>query len=250
MIHAIIIDDEKHSCEALQILLNENCPQVSVAGVFTSPIEALQQIKKEKPDLVFLDIEMPHLSGFELLEQLPSIDFDIIFTTSYNQYAIRAFKFSALDYILKPIDRLELIEAVDKVVKKQRTPINQQLELLLQRMAHPATPVDKIALPTMQGLELVPVSSIIYCTANNNYTEFILSGKKRLLVSRTLKEVEEVLADHAFLRVHNSHIVNLNAITRYIRGEGGYLIMSDASHVDVSRSRKELLLQKLQPSKL
>lgn len=246
MIRAMIIDDEKHSCEALQILLQENCPQVIIAGLFTSSTEALERIKRDKPDLVFLDIEMPHINGFELLGQLTSIDFDIIFTTSYNQYAIKAFKFSAIDYLLKPIDREELMTAVDKVVKKQNPHIQQQLEMLLYKIKHPTVQVEKIALPTMQGLELVLINSIICCAANSNYTEFTLGDKKKMLVSRTLKEVEELLGDHAFVRVHNSYIVNINAIIRYIRGEGGYLIMSDGSKIDVSRSRKELLIQKLQ----
>ena len=246
MIRAMIIDDEKHSCEALQILIQENCPQVKIADLFTSSTEALERIKRDKPDLIFLDIEMPHMNGFELLGQLTSINFDIIFTTSYNQYAIKAFKFSAIDYLLKPIDREELMTAVDKVVKKQNPHIQQQLEMLLQKIKHPTVQVEKIALPTMQGLELVLINSIISCAANSNYTEFTLGDKKKLLVSRTLKEVEELLSDHAFVRVHNSYIVNINAIVRYIRGEGGYLIMSDGSKIDVSRSRKELLIQKLQ----
>lgn len=166
-----------------------------------------------------------------------------------DQYAITAFKFSALDYLLKPVDREELQKAVQKVSNKITPPVSQQLEILLQKINQPAITVQRIALPTMQGLEFVPVESIISCTSNNNYTEFNLTDKKRLLVSRTLKEVEDMLADQSFLRVHNSHIVNLNAITRYVKGEGGYLIMTGASSIDVSRSRKELLMQRLQPYK-
>ena len=126
---------------------------------------------------------------------------------------------------------------------------SQQLEILLQKINQPTLTIQRIALPTMQGLEFVPVESIISCSSSNNYTEFFLKDKKKLLVSRTLKETEDMLADHSFLRVHNSHIVNLNAITRYVKGEGGYLIMADGSAIDVSRSRKELLMQKLQPHK-
>ena len=189
------------------------------------------------------------MNGFQMLEQLTTINFEIIFTTSYDQYAITAFKFSALDYLLKPVDREELQKAVQKVSSKITPPVSQQLEILLQKINQPSIPVQRIALPTMQGLEFVPVESIIHCSSSNNYTEFFLADKKRLLVSRTLKEVEDMLADHSFLRVHNSHIVNLNSITRYVKGEGGYLVMSDGSTVDVSRSRKELLMQKLQPYK-
>jgi two-component system LytT family response regulator len=220
-----------------------------VAAICHSAKEGIANINELKPDLIFLDIEMPHMNGFQMLEQLPKINFEIIFTTSYDQYAITAFKFSALDYLLKPVDREELEKAMQKIYKKINPPISQQLEILLQRINQPLVPVQRIALPTMQGLEFVPVESIIHCSSNNNYTEFFLKDKKKLLVSRTLKEVEDMLADHAFLRVHNSHIVHLNAITRYVKGEGGYLILEDGSTIDVSRSRKELLMQKLQPYK-
>lgn len=255
-LQAIIIDDERHSCDALKMLLDKCCPQIQVAAICNSANEALIKIKELKPNLIFLDIEMPHMNGFQMLEQLSTVDFEIIFTTSYDQYAIKAFKYSALDYLLKPVDREELEKAVQKaclpdrqVSKKINPVISQQLEILLQKINQPSVAVQRIALPTMQGLEFVPVDSIIHCSSSNNYTEFFLKDKKKLLVSRTLKEVEDMLADHAFLRVHNSHIVNLNAITRYVKGEGGYLIMADNSSVDVSRSRKELLMEKLQPYK-
>lgn len=249
MIATIIVDDERHSCEALQILINDCCPQLSLAAVCYSGEEALNKIQLLKPQLVFLDIEMPNMNGFQLLEQLPKIDFDLIFTTSYDQYAIKAIKFSALDYLLKPVDREELGKAVQKVVKKINNTIPQQLEILLQKINQPSIPVQRIALPTMQGLELVPINSIISCSSNSNYTEYILTDKRRILVSRTLKETEEMLEGYAFMRVHHSHIVNLNEITKYIKGEGGYIIMTDGSTVDVSRSRKEALMQRLQPSK-
>ena len=140
-------------------------------------------------------------------------------------------------------------KAVQKISKKINSAISQQLEILLQMINQPAVPVQRIALPTMQGLEFVLVESIIRCSSSNNYTEFFLKDKKRMLVSRTLKEAEDMLSDHAFLRVHNSHIVNLNAIIKYVKGEGGYLVMEDGTTVDVSRSRKELLMEKLQPYK-
>lgn len=250
MIKAIIIDDERHSCDALKMLLDRCCSQIQVVSICYSGLDAIEKIKALKPGLIFLDIEMPGLSGIQMLEKIQDINFEIIFTTSYNQYAITAFKFSALDYLLKPVDREELEKAVQKVVKKIDQNISQQLEILVQKMNHPSVQVQKIALPTMGGLEFVPVDSIISCSSSNNYTEFFLIGKKKLLVSRTLKEVEDMLNDYAFLRVHNSYIVNMNAITRYVKGEGGYLMMSDGSTIDVSRSRKELLMQKIQPSKL
>lgn len=246
MIKALIVDDEKNCSEALQILLQENCPGVTVIGVAHSGMEALAMIEAHQPQLVFLDIEMPHMTGFQVLERLPRINFELIFTTSYDQYAIKAFKFSALDYLLKPIDREELERAVAKVTEKLAAVLPQQLAILLQKINQPSLSAQRIALPTLQGLEMVPVSAIIRCAANSNYTEFYLTGKRKILVSRTLKEAEEMLEEYGFLRVHHSHLVNLNEAVRYAKGEGGYLVMSDGTTVDVSRSRKELLLQRLQ----
>jgi two-component system, LytTR family, response regulator len=250
MIKTIIVDDERHSCEALEILIKDCCPQLSLAAVCYSGEEGLRQIQLLQPQLVFLDIEMPNMNGFQLLEQLSDFDFELIFTTSYDQYAIKAIKFSALDYLLKPVDREELRKAVEKVQKNISKTFPQQLEILLQKVNQPSSLPQRIALPTMQGLELVPINSIISCSSNSNYTEFLLTDKRKIVVSRTLKETEEILQGYAFMRVHHSYIINLNEITKYIKGEGGYVIMTDGSTVDVSRSRKEALMQKLQPSKL
>jgi two-component system LytT family response regulator len=249
MIRSIIIDDERHSCDALKILIGKCCPLVNIAAICHSGVDGIKSINELNPQLVFLDVEMPYMTGFQMLEQLPAVNFEIIFTTSYDQYAITAFKFSALDYLLKPVDRDELEKAVQKVSKKISPPVSEQLEILLQKINQPSVTVQRIALPTMQGLEFIPVDTITHCSSNNNYTEFFLGNKKRLLVSRTLKETEDMLTEYAFIRVHHSHIVNLNAITRYVKGEGGYLIMRDGSIVDVSRSKKELLMLKLQSYK-
>ncbi|MFI5131688.1 MAG: LytR/AlgR family response regulator transcription factor, partial [Chitinophagales bacterium] len=182
-------------------------------------------------------------------ERLPEINFEIIFTTSYDQYAIKAIRFSALDYLLKPVDREELKAAMQKVIQRLQHPLPQQLEILLQRVHHPTASLQKIALPTMEGLQMVGVDSIVSCESDSNYTVFLLKNKQKLIVSRTLKEIEEMLEEFSFLRVHHSYIVNLNEITKYVKGEGGYLIMSDGSSIDVSRSRKEMLLKKLQPGR-
>lgn len=249
MIKAIIIDDEPYCCEALATLLERYCPEVKVVDVYYSGDAALTAIEELKPQLVFLDIEMPHMNGFEMLEKLPAIDFGLIFTTSYDQYAIKAIRFSALDYLLKPVDREELQKAVQKAIKHLQRPLPQQLEILLQKINHSSTPVQKIALPTMEGLQMVTIDSIISCASDSNYTIFFLKDKQKIIASRTLKDVEEMLEDHSFFRVHHSYIVNLNEINKYIKGEGGYLLMSDGSSVDVSRSKKELLLRKLLPHK-
>ena len=249
MIKAIIIDDEPDCCESLAILLERFCPEVKVAAICYSGDKALASIQEIKPQLVFLDIEMPYMNGFELLEKLPLIDFEIIFTTSYDQYAIKAFRFSALDYLLKPIDREELQKAVNKVVSRKQNPFPQQLEILLQKINQTSNPIQRIALPTMEGLQLVPVSSIISCASDGNYTIFFLKDKQKIVVSRPLKEVEEMLAEHFFFRVHHSYIVNMNEIEKFVKTDGGYLIMSDGSSVDVSRSKKEILMKKLLPYK-
>ena len=189
------------------------------------------------------------MNGFEMLEQLPSVNFEIIFTTSYDQYALKAIRFSAIDYLLKPIDQEELVAAVQKVIQRSQKPIAQQLEILLQKIHHPSTPISKIAMPTMEGLQMILVDQIISCESDSNYTILHLKGKKRTVVSSTLKDIEELLEDHSFARVHRCYLVNLNEIEKYVKGEGGYLIMSDGSSVDVSRSKKDLLLKKLLPGR-
>jgi two-component system LytT family response regulator len=249
MIRAIIIDDELHCRKTLRILLEEYCREVEVIEQCDNGQSGTEAIKRLKPDLVFLDIEMPHMNGFELLEQFQVIQFAVIFTTGYDQYAIRAFRFSALDYLLKPINHEELVKAVNKVSQQVHYPMPQQLEILLQKISQQHQGIHKIALPTMEGLQLVDVDSIISCISDSNYSVLLLKDKQKLTVSRTLKETEEILEEHSFLRVHNSSIVNLNEINKYIKGEGGYLVMSDGSTVDVSRSRKEALLRKLRPDR-
>jgi two-component system LytT family response regulator len=249
MIKAIIVDDEPYCCEVLSTLLEKYCPEVTIEAVCQSAAEAITAITTHPVQLVFLDIEMPHMNGFQLLERLPRIDFDLIFTTSYDQYAIKAIKFSALDYLLKPIDRSELQVAVRKAVNRLQHPLPQQLQILLQKLHQPSHQVNQVALPTMEGLQLVPLDTIISCASSSNYTIISLKDKLKITVSRTLKEIEEMLEDAMFMRVHHSYLVNLNEIRKYIKGEGGNLIMSDGSSVDVSRSKKELLLKKLQPRK-
>ena len=249
MIKAIIVDDEANCCEIIATLLERYCPQVKVADICYSGNTALSSIIEMNPDIVFLDIEMPHMNGFELLERLQTINFKLIFTTSYDQYAIKAIRFSAMDYLLKPIDREELQNAVKKALESLDRPNPQQLEVLLQKLNKTGNGGQKIALPTMEGLQLIAIDTIISCTSERNYTIIYLKEKQKMVISRPLKEMEELLEDHSFLRVHHSYLVNLKEISKYIRGEGGYLLMSDGSVVDISRSKKELLVSKLQDGK-
>lgn len=248
MIKAILVDDEVHCLETLTILLKEYCPQVIIIDQCKSAKKALESIQKNKPDLVFLDIEMPAMNGFEMLKEFHEIPFAIIFTTSYDQYAIKAIRFSALDYLLKPVDPKELIAAVQKIQTHRALPSAEQFEMLLKQVHQKSAGFQKIAIPTLEGFELIPSDLIVYCEADDNYTHLYLKNKNRITACRTLKEMEEQFQDFSyFIRVHHSYLVNLNEVTRYVRGEGGYLVLNDGSTVNVSRSRKEMLLKKLQP---
>jgi len=249
MITATIVDDEPFCCESLAMLLERYCAAVKVLDICYSASAALKSISQHPPDILFLDIEMPHMNGFELLEKLPQIDFQLIFTTSFDQYAIKAIQVSALDYLLKPIEREALQKAVQKSIHGLTLPLPQQIEILLNKLSHPVTPITKIAIPTMAGLQMIFVDSVISCSSDSNYTILHLKSKQKITASRTLKEIEIMLEDYSFVRVHHSSVVNLNEVERYVKGEGGYLVMSDGSTIDVSRSRKDLLLKKLLPGK-
>jgi two-component system LytT family response regulator len=249
ILKGIIIDDEPYCCDILAAMLESDCPELQIAGICDNGPDGLNAIKKHSPEIVFLDVEMPKMNGFEMLEQLPSVNFHLIFTTSYDQYALKAIRFSAIDYLLKPIDRDELKRAVQKVKDRIQVPIPQQLEILLEKIRYPAKPINKIALPTLEGLHMVPVDDIISCESDDNYTNIQLKNGKKMLVTRTLKDMEEILEQHSFIRVHRFYIVNLNEIEKYVKGEGGYLVMSDGTSIDVARNRKEPLLKKLLPYK-
>jgi len=248
MIKAIIVDDEPYCCEALATLL-EDSPDVEIISVCHNASDALAAIQKYKPDLIFLDVEMPRMNGFEMLEQLSSVNFEIIFTTSYDQYALKAIRFSAIDYLLKPVDSEELLKAVQKVIHRSQKPIAQQLEILMQKIHQPSTPINKIAMPTMEGLQMIPVDSIISCESDSNYTILLLKNNRKIIVSRTLKEIEELLEEHSFVRVHRCYLANLNEVEKYVKGEGGYLVMSDGTTINVARNKKEVLMKKFLPYK-
>lgn len=240
---ALIVDDEANNRENLKLALAEYCKEVVVIGEADSAISALDFLKDNELDLVFLDIAMPLGNGFQLLESLPDIDFDIIFVTAYNQYAIRAIKFCAIDYLLKPIDALELKQAVNKVITNQtKKEQRKKLELLVSNMQQPD---QKIALPQTDHVEFVSVDEIIRCQGEKNYTWFYLNGGRKLLVSQTLKEYVSLLEDAHFFRVHQSHLVNLHEIKKYSRRDGGYVVMTDGEQISVARNRKQELQLKL-----
>ncbi|HAD98780.1 MAG TPA: DNA-binding response regulator [Cryomorphaceae bacterium] len=236
---ALIIDDEKHCSDSLLMMLEKNCPQVEVVDATNDPIKGIGLITAHKPDVVFLDIEMPHMSGFELLSKLEHIDFEIVFTTAYDEFALRAFKVNALDYLLKPIGVSELRNAVEKVkVRMSHSLPNLEVRAMLNNISPPPIENTRVALPTMEGLEFVPVESIIRCESDSNYTDVHLADGKRLTISKTLKEIQQMLEGKGFYRVHNSHLINLQHIQKYQRGAGGLLIMDNGDHVQVSRSKK------------
>lgn len=245
MITAIIIDDEKHCIDALSADLAKYCGNVVVSATCVSAKEGMLAIKKHKPQLIFLDVEMPWMNGFEMLEMLDNIDFSIIFTTAHDQFAAKAFRISAVDYLLKPIDADDLKTAVRKAEDKI-TSLTGTLNIqnLLNNIRQPA-PQQKIALPNRDGYEFVPATSILYCTAEGAYTKMVFNEKRALLISRKLGDVEEMLPQEIFVRIHHSTIININAITQYSRTDGGYVLMNTNEKLMVSKARKETLLSRL-----
>lgn len=244
MIKAIIIDDEKHCIDNLQWQLQQYCPEVEIASICMNAEKGLTEIHKQQPQLIFLDVEMPHMSGFEMLEKLPDINFDVIFTTAFNQYAIRAIRFGALDYLIKPVDKDELRAAVDKVIKRTNGETLKQLTALLTHIKKSNDlSFQKIALPALHGYELIPLNNIMYCEGKSNYTNVYLNNGQQILISRTLKDIEDLLSMQPFFRVHNSFLVNLQYGVRYNKGEGGSLVLNNDVIIPVSRNKKEELLK-------
>lgn len=245
MFTALIVDDEKHSREALAGMLAKNCPEVQVIAQSDNAKDAEEAILKYKPDIIFLDIEMPESSGFDLLARLKEVNFEIIFTTAFGQYAIQAIRFSALDYLLKPIEAEDLIKAVQRAgTKISSLHQRQKIDTLLNNVQYLNTD-KKIALPTLSGMEFVTLRNIIRCESDNTYTIFYLADKRKIVVSKSIGEYEELLMDYHFLRVHQSHLINLRYVKNYQKGEGGMIVMEDNSAVDVSRRRKEQLISRL-----
>lgn len=244
MIRSIVVEDERVSRETLLALLAEHCPTVEIVGVADSVQSGVEVIRKHTPDLIFLDIEMPYGNAFDLLEQIRDIHCEVIFTTAFDVYAIRAIKICALDYLLKPISPEELTAAVDRA-GKQLSRTNRSLEALIENLSHKQHGQHKIVLPTLEDLVFVQIDDIIRCEASGNYTMFYLVNGERIIVSKTLKEYDLILSDMNFFRAHHSNLININHVRKYIRGEGGYVVMCDNSQVMVSRRRKEELLKKL-----
>ncbi len=240
MIGSVIIDDELQSRNALRNILTDYCADVDILGEAEDADKGIKMIRQTKPKLVFLDINMPDRNGFQLLESMGGIDFHVVFVTAYDQYAIKAIKFSALDYILKPIDPQQIIDSVNKL--KNLQPQNKQVAERISNLLGNKGKIDKIALPTITGVRFVKINSIIRCEADNNYTCFFLEPKESILVTRTLKHYEDILKNDGFVRVHQSHLINIDYVEEYLKGDGGYVKMSDGSGVGISRRKKEMFL--------
>ncbi len=245
MLKAIIIDDEPDAVLSIELIITEYCTDVEIIGKAHSAIDGKNQIITKQPDFIFLDIDMPRGTGFDMLEMLPEINFDVIFVTAYSNYAIKAFKYSAVDYILKPIDIDELLNSVKNIKKrkqKENHP-NLNLDILLKNIQNKAPKT--IAVPNSAGIDFIEIKNIIRFKAEGSYTKIIISNQDNILASKNLKEYQELLPDEEFFRPHNSHLINLYHVRRYVQKDGGYIEMSDNSTVPMSRRKKDLFLKKM-----
>lgn len=245
MLKCIIIDDEQDGRDVLQLLITEFCTDVTIADLCASGKDGIKAILKHQPDLVFLDIDMPDMTGFEVLDCVKTQKMKVIFVTAHNQYAIRAFKYSAIDYILKPASPQAILEAVEKAKQIEFRNYSNQYDVLTSTLKNESQLPEVIALPLADGLKVARIAEIMYCKADKNYTHVHFTNGKKLLVSKQLKEFESLLAPHGFFRVHNSSLVNIAQVSKYVRGEGGYLIMNDNASIEVSRQKKDELLKLL-----
>lgn len=241
-----VVDDEYQSRNLLCKLLSEHFPEIAITGQAANVKEGLEGIRQFNPDLLFLDIAMRGESGFDLLQQLDNRDFQIIFVTAHDEYALKAFRFNAVDYLLKPIVLNEIKEAIAKAIRhlpEQKFTSREQLENLVKHIHNPKKSHDKIAVPTAEGFVLVPLEEILFCHANGNYTAFHLLNQKKIISSYTLKQYHELLVEHNFFRAHRSYLINLSYVKMYRRGDGGIVIMQDGSEIELSRQNKEAFLR-------
>ncbi len=245
-LRAVIVDDEQNARENLSILLSEHCPNVEVMAQADNVSAAIEEVRQKVPDILFLDIEIGEGSGFDVLEKISGGATEVIFTTAFNHYAVKAFKFSAVDYLLKPIDIDELALAISRAEARiKQSQINQRLENLMNNLSGQDRKMKKIGLPGQGGIQYFLLSEIIRLQSQSNYTTFYLTQGREILVSKTLKEYDEMLSDQGFVRVHQSHVINLEQVSQYQKSDGGYVILTDGSNVPLSKSYKENFLKAL-----
>lgn len=245
MIRTIIIDDEQHCIDSLAFDLQKHCRDIELLETCINPKKGLLAIKKQKPELIFLDVQMPWMNGFEMLELLDQINFAIIFTTAFDQFAAKAFRISAIDYLLKPIDVNDLKEAVKKAAEKiQQKSGTDNIANLLQNIKKPEVN-QRIAVPGREGYEFIEAAKIIYAQAEGSYTHVFLNDKRKLVISKTLSDIEELLPTEHFQRIHHSTLVNLSHVTHLFKTDGGFVVLDNGEKLVVSKSKKESLMERL-----
>jgi two-component system LytT family response regulator len=244
-IKVAIVDDEKHASETLEWQLKKAAVHCDIIGVFNDSREAASALPRLGPDLLFLDIEMPSLNGFQLLDAINMPDLQVIFTTAYDQFAVKAFRVNAIDYLLKPIDNDELDKALRKTLRETAQVDMVRLKSIFDGFSAAKHSVGKLALPSIHGVDFIHPDLIIYCQSESNYTRIYMTGNQKLLVSKTLKEIEQMLPTANFLRIHNSYVANLERVSKLLRSGGGTLMMENGAELKVSRQRKTDLLTRL-----
>ncbi len=239
----VIVEDEQASQAYLQSMLQKNFPDMEIAAVTDSVPESVAQIKKHHPQLVFIDVEIKMGNGFDVLEQVKGQSFEVIFTTAFNTFAVEAFRYHAIDYLLKPLDEVHFVEAVGRCMKRLSSQnYSDQIGKLLEQL-QPTMQKVKLSVPTLDGIEFIPFSDIVYCEAQGNYTDFRLKTGLKITASRKLKDMEESLPQHLFFRIHHSYVVNLQYVKKYQRGRGGYVVLQDGTSIPVSSARKDEFLE-------
>lgn len=242
-IKAILIDDELSSLQNLQQKLAEFCPDVNVIAATQKPEEAINLITQHKPDVIFLDIEMPRMNGFRMLDNLSELDFEIIFTTAYNHYAVDAIRISAFDYLMKPIAIADLQNAVQRLLSSRQYQTKEKIEILKASLQDKKSQEDKIAIPVSEGIEFIPIKNIVHVESSSNYSKIYFADGKNILVTKLLKDFEDMLLPYHFYRIHHSHLINLSHIKKYLRNDGGQVVMQDGTTIDISRRKKEEFLK-------
>lgn len=244
---ALLVDDEPDGIRTLTKMLELNCPEVEIAAACSNALAAKEKLEEIHPDVLFLDIRMPGKTGLEMLAELPVKDFEVIFVTAHNEYMLQAFQFSAVDYLMKPVDEDRLVEAVERVKKRlHREKNTAQSEALLHNISKAGSPAEmRLCLPTQKGFTIVKLEEILYCEAERSYTVFHFTNSRPVVVSKPLYDYEKLLTDTSFLRIHKSFLVNLHHVKEYLRGEGGSIIMTNGTEIEVSRRKKEQFLERI-----